>query len=111
MPSFPEPTSTETSCFFVHECRSRKLGYAIFRASHVPVFLRFLVIYPPGFVILHRIRSYGEKRKEKRKEGRDKERTAAGGNSSQKGFAKTAQTQSLPRFAAASRFGFIASFH
>ena len=37
--------------------RSRKLGYAIFRAFHVPVFLRFLLIYPPGFVILCRIRS------------------------------------------------------
>lgn len=117
--NLPQP---KPPVFLFMSARSRKLGYAIFRASHVPVFLRFLVNYPPGFIILRLIRSYGEERggkkqekrkgrKEKRKEGRNKERAAAGGNSSQKGFVKTAQTYSLPRFAAALCFGFIASFH
>jgi hypothetical protein len=48
--------------FLFMSARSRKLGYAIFRAFHVPVFLRFLVIYPPGFVILCRIRSNRKER-------------------------------------------------
>ncbi|WP_146162489.1 hypothetical protein [Nitrosospira multiformis] len=120
--SLPEPTSTETSCFFVHECQEQETGLRDLQGISRSRFSAFFGHLFPRFVILRRIRSYGEERggkkqekrkgrKEKRKEGRNKERTAAGGNSSQKGLVKTAQTYSLSRFAAALCFGFIASFH